>query len=71
MDCAVNQRLNLSERNCLNLCERYRRLVFLGKENNIACPECKSKDVFKKMSASSFIGNGIGKCATNSPKGFS
>jgi hypothetical protein len=23
MDCAVNQRLNLSDRNCLNLCERY------------------------------------------------
>ena len=23
MDCAVNQRLNLSERNCINLCERY------------------------------------------------
>jgi len=24
MDCAVNQRFNLSERNCINLCERYR-----------------------------------------------
>jgi hypothetical protein len=24
MDFAVNQRLNLSDRNCLNLCERYR-----------------------------------------------
>ena len=24
MDCAVNKRLNLSERNCLNLCERHR-----------------------------------------------
>jgi len=24
MDYAVNQRINLSERNCINLCERYR-----------------------------------------------
>ena len=26
MNCVVNQRLNLSERNCLNLCERYRNI---------------------------------------------
>lgn len=30
MDCAVNQRLNLSERNCLNLYERYSQLDYRG-----------------------------------------
>ena len=55
-----------------NHCEKdFERLVFFGEENDIACPECKSKGVFKKMSASSFMGNSIGKCATSSPKEFS
>ena len=49
----------------------FERLVFSGDEKDISCPECQSKDVVKKMSASSFMGNSIGKCATSSPKGFS
>ncbi len=53
-------------------CEKdFERLVFAGEEKNISCPDCKSQDVVKKMSASSFMGNSIGKCATSSPKGFS
>ena len=37
----------------------------------LTCPACSSKNIKKKMSASSFMGNSIGKCATNSPGGFS
>ncbi len=55
-----------------NKCEKdFERLVFIGEEKDVSCPECKSKDVNKKMSASSFMGSSIGKCATSSPKGFS
>ncbi|MCF6248166.1 MAG: zinc ribbon domain-containing protein [Desulfobacula sp.] len=55
-----------------NQCEKdFERLVFSGEEKNITCPGCKSQDVIKKMSASSFMGSSIGKCATSSPKGFS
>lgn len=55
-----------------NHCDKdFEKLVFSGEEINISCPECESKDVYKKMSASSFMGNSLGKCATSSPKGFS
>ncbi len=51
-------------------CEKdFERLVFSGEEKGVSCPECKSKDVTKKMSASSFMGPSIGTCATNYPKG--
>ncbi len=53
-------------------CEKdFEKLVFSGEENDISCPECRSKNVTKKMSASSFMGSSIGKCATSSPTGFS
>lgn len=55
-----------------NQCEKeFEKLVFAGEENNISCPECKSMEVEKKMSATSFMGSGIGTCATSSSKGFS
>jgi len=55
-----------------NQCKKeFEKLVFAGEENNISCPECKSLKVAKKMSATSFMGNSMGKCATSSPKGFS
>ena len=55
-----------------NQCEKeFEKLVFAGEENNILCPECKSQDVVKKMSAASFMGSSMGKCATNSSSGFS
>jgi len=51
-------------------CEKeFEKLVFAGEENNISCPECKSRDIVKKMSATSFMGTGT--CSTTSPKGFS
>lgn len=54
-----------------NQCEKeFEKLVFAGEENDISCPECTSKDIVKKMSAASFMGAGMGKCAS-SPKGFS
>ena len=55
-----------------NQCEKeFEKLVFAGEEDNISCPECKSLEVVKKMSATSFMGIGLGKCATSSSKGFS
>jgi putative FmdB family regulatory protein len=55
-----------------NNCEKdFERLVFSGEESDIFCPECQSRDVIKKMSASSFMGTSIGTCAAGSPKGFS
>ncbi|WP_299983421.1 zinc ribbon domain-containing protein [Desulfobacula sp.] len=55
-----------------NQCKKeFEKLVFAGEENKISCPECKSLEVVKKMSATSFMGTGMGKCATSSPKGFS
>ncbi|MDA3789601.1 MAG: zinc ribbon domain-containing protein [Desulfobacula sp.] len=56
-----------------NQCKKeFEKLVFTGEDKNISCPECKSKDVGKKMSVSSFMGsNSLGKCATSSSKGFS
>ena len=53
-------------------CEKdFERLVFLGEEEGVSCPECKSNDVAKKMSASSFMSSSIVTCATSSPKCFS
>lgn len=55
-----------------NTCKKeFERLVFAGEEGKIICPDCQSRDVSKKMSAVSFMGAGLGKCATGSPKGFS
>ena len=55
-----------------NQCEKeFEKLVFAGEENNISCPKCKSMEVEKKMSATSFMGSSMGTCATSSPKGFS
>jgi putative FmdB family regulatory protein len=55
-----------------NQCKKeFEKLVFAGEDETVSCPECKSLDVNKKISATSFMGNSIGKCATNSPKGFS
>lgn len=55
-----------------NQCDTdFERLVFAGEEKNVSCPECKTKDVIKKMSAASFMGTSMGTCAAGPPKGFS
>jgi putative FmdB family regulatory protein len=55
-----------------NRCEKeFERLVFSGEETDVVCPDCQTRDVFKKMSASSFMGTSIGTCAAGPPKGFS
>ena len=55
-----------------NECKKdFEKLVFSGEDNNISCPHCTSKDVVKKMSATSFMGPSMGKCATSFPKGAS
>lgn len=59
------------EYQCKNCKKEFERLVFAGDEGKILCPECKSADISKKMSATSFMGASIGTCAADSPKQFS
>ncbi len=61
------------EYQCRNCDKNFERLVFPGDENSISCPECDETNVRKKMSASSFMTNSLGKCAStaNPSKGFS
>ena len=57
-----------------NKCENeFEKLVFAGDDNEISCPDCKSQEISKKMSAVSFMGgNSLGQCATGAPSaGFS
>ncbi len=50
-------------------CEKdFERLVFPGEERGVSCPECKSMDIKKRMSVSSFMGSSIGTCATGPVK---
>lgn len=59
------------EYKCKQCDKNFERLVFAGEEKNVFCPECKSKEVHKEMSATSFMGPSIGTCAADSPKEFS
>ncbi|RLC21229.1 MAG: zinc ribbon domain-containing protein [Deltaproteobacteria bacterium] len=59
------------EYTCKHCKKDFEKLIFAGEDKNISCPECKSLEVVKKMSATSFMGNSIGKCATSPSKGFS
>ena len=61
------------EYKCNDCKKDFEKLVFAGDDKNITCPECKTLNVAKKMSAVSFMGgNSMGKCATGSPSsGFS
>ncbi len=57
-----------------NKCKKeFEKLVFAGDDKDISCPECNSREVAKKMSATSFMGgSSLGKCATGAPNaGFS
>ena len=49
----------------------FEKLICKGEEDGIRCPKCKSADIRKKMSATSFMGSSIGTCASGAPKGFS
>ncbi len=60
------------EYQCKKCEETFEKLVFASDDKDISCPRCKSLEVVKKMSATSFMGNSsIGKCATSSSAGFS
>lgn len=60
------------EYRCNKCNTEFEKLVFMGEDKNISCPDCKTEDVTKKMSVSSFMaGNSLGKCATSPSKGFS
>jgi len=59
------------EYQCDNCKKEFEKLVFAGEEGDIKCPECKSPDITKKMSAASFMGASIGTCAADAPKQFS
>jgi putative FmdB family regulatory protein len=57
------------EYTCKQCGKEFERVVLSGNEKGITCPECKSKDVKKNMSASTFMGASIGSCATPFPNG--
>ncbi len=59
------------EYQCDECNETFEKLVFKGEEDEIKCPKCKSNNIRKKMSATSFMGTSVGTCAAGSPKGFS
>ena len=59
------------EYQCDQCNEIFEKLVFKGDKDEIRCPKCKSTDIRKKMSATSFMGSSIGTCASGAPKGFS
>ncbi|WP_022664781.1 FmdB family zinc ribbon protein [Desulfospira joergensenii] len=59
------------EYRCQACKKEFERLVFAGEKDKIECPDCRSRDIQKKMSATSFMGAGIGTCASDGPKGFS
>ena len=58
------------EYKCTQCKKDFEKLVFAGEEDKVFCPECKSKDVKKRMSVSSFMGSSIGTCATGPVKGI-
>ncbi len=57
------------EYTCKQCGKEFERVVFSGEEKGIICPECKSKDVKKNMSASTFMCTSMGSCATSFPNG--
>ncbi len=59
------------EYQCNKCSKEFEKLIFKGEEDDITCPKCKSPDIVKKMSATSFMGSSIGTCASDAPKGFS
>lgn len=60
------------EYRCNDCKKEFEKLVFAGDDKDIVCPECSSKKTTKKMSATSFMGSSMGKCASGAPNaGFS
>jgi putative FmdB family regulatory protein len=66
-----DQIMPIFEYQCSKCDEVFEKIVFRGEEDDIRCPKCKSSDIHKKMSATSFMGSSIGTCASDAPKGFS
>lgn len=59
------------EYQCKTCDHEFERLVFTHDNSKVECPECKSFDVNKKMSATRFMsGSSIGKCADEPARGF-
>lgn len=59
------------EYQCNQCSKTFEKLVFQNEENDVKCPVCKTDDIKKMMSATSFMGSSIGTCASGAPKGFS
>ena len=59
------------EYQCRSCKKEFEKLVFAGEEEGIECPDCRSREIQKKMSATSFMGASIGTCASGAPRGFS
>ena len=56
---------------CKECKKEFEKLVFAGDDPQVECPACKSRNVRKQMSASSFMAGskGMGSCATTPASG--
>lgn len=55
-----------------NACKtEFEKLVFTSDRNKIICPGCKSREVTKKMSATTSVAGSSGSCSGSSPAPFS
>ena len=61
------------EYRCEKCKNEFEKLILAGEDKDISCPDCKSGDVSKKMSVTSFMGgSSLGSCSTGAPgAGFS
>ncbi len=60
------------EYQCTRCEKRFEKLMFRGEEAEVSCPGCKSKEVEKLLSATSFItGSGISSRGGEGLKGTS
>lgn len=58
------------EYRCEKCKNEFEKLIFNSSDTKIECPECKSVDVVKKMSAASLTSSSAG-CSSNPGRGFS
>jgi putative FmdB family regulatory protein len=50
----------------------FERITFTGEAEEILCSECGTTEVFRVLSATSFVGgSGLGACSPGSSSGFS
>ena len=60
------------EYQCQSCDKCFERLIYSGDEAAVKCPRCNDDKVTKQITCASFMkAAGVGKCASDSPRGFS